>query len=164
MATIDMIAGGTSEHKSRMAASVPYVVERYVDFSDVLEDKGSALAAADYVKVIQVPAEAIVLSAGVEIEEAADSTTLTLDLGYGEDSVTYDVYTDGADAKTEGYGALGTNGKLVANALRTTSAADTLDLRFATLTGTLTTGLVRVYAVLMDIAGKPRPASTKVTV
>lgn len=164
MSTIDMITGGTSGHLSRMSASIPYVVEKYVDFADVLEEKGTALAADDYVKVIQVPAETLVLSAGLEVETAGDSTTLTLDLGYGGDTVTGDVYTDGADGKTTGYGALGTNGKLVANALRTTSAADTLDLKFATLTGTLTAGLVRVYAVMMDISGKPQPTSTKVEV
>lgn len=160
MADINVTAnsGGTSGHRDRLATNVPYKVEVWIDFADVLATKGTAIAAADVVQALNIPAETYVLAAGLEVETAADSTTLTGDLGYGSN---VDVFTDGADLKTTGYGALGTNGKASASAKYFTTA-DTLDLVLATLTGTLTTGLVRVFAIFLDVSGKPQPVSTQV--
>jgi len=159
---IDMTSGqGTTGHPSRMRGV--YVIDKTIDYAAVLVKKGSALAAADVVQVLDIPAETFVLAAGAEIITVGNATTLTLDVDFagGDD------YVDGADAiAAVGYCAAGTNGFTgiqFANAVESSTltntaaihntAADTLDVTFKTLTGTLSTGKVRVYAMLADISG-----------
>jgi hypothetical protein len=154
MATVNVSKLQGGGHPSRHGATnVPYTVEAIVDFADVLAKNGTALAAADVVEAVAVPAETLVLSAGVEILDPANSTTLTLDVGVT--GVDADVWVDGLDAK----GAAGTYSQNPAayQPIVVGGTADTIDVLFATLTGSLTAGKVRVFAVLLDVSDKKAP-------
>jgi len=153
---IDLTDGqGTSGHPAR--ARKVYIVEKTLDFAEALVQKGSALAATDVYEVLDVPAETFVLAAGAEVITVGDATaaTVNVDFAGGDD------YVDGADIiAATGYCAAGTNGwaglqtgSTSTTAVNRITATDTLDVTLATLTGTLSTGKLRVYAILMDISG-----------
>jgi len=120
-----------------------YVIDAVHDFAAQLIAKGSALAALDVVEVLTIPAKCIVMAAGITPIAVANSTTLTLDLGDGTD---VDRNVDGFDAKAT------TDGVPIMTVEKYYPTADTLDLTYATLTGTLTTGSVRVWAIVIDIS------------
>ena len=65
MATVTTLAGGASA--GRTAAPVPYVVDKVIDFAAAATAKGSALAAADVIECISVPANTVILNAGFEV-------------------------------------------------------------------------------------------------
>jgi hypothetical protein len=152
MATIDLSNLQGGGHPSRHGpTNLPYTVEVEVDYADALAAKGSALAAADIVKAIAVPANTMILSAGVQNVVAANSTTLTLHVGTTADD---DQYAASFDAK----GAVGTYSTVAAAGVpRIVASAGSIDVTFATLTGTLNAGKVRVFAVLLDIVPKKAP-------
>jgi len=119
-----------------------YVIEKTINFADELVTKGSALAAADVFDGITIPAKCIRVAAGLTPIVAGDSTTLTLDLGDGDDA---DSCVDGLNAAQ-----ISTDGVPIMTNVKYYPSADTLDVTVATLTGTLTSGNVRVWAVLID--------------
>ena len=130
------------------------LISTEVDFADLLVENGSALAAADVFEVISIPAKCLVIAAGINPVTAANSTTLTVDLGDGDD---VDRYTDGFNAKqttTDGVPIMPTTGAAYAQYAgpKYYPAADTIDIVLATLTGTLTKGKIRVWAVVADIS------------
>ena len=127
-----------SQHMNRGA----YTLEKELDFAVELAAKGSALTTSDVFEVLDIPASTVVLCAGVHPVEAADSTTLTLDVGDGTNP---DMYVDGFDAKDT------TDGVPIMTAAKYYPAADTIDVDVATLTGTLTTGKVKVWALCFDV-------------
>jgi|TARA_R110002072_G_scaffold213466_3_gene370760 hypothetical protein len=126
----------------------PYMVQTVVDFATALSDKGSALAANDIIPCISVPAGTLILNAGIQVDTVASSGTTTLDLGTGTD---VDCFVDGFDADDgTAAGTFAQNAAAYQPILAT--AADTIDIKLATQSGTaLTTGKVRVFAVLMDV-------------
>ena len=142
------VGSTTSGHPTLSGSTEPYVIKRTIDIATMITALGATPAATDVIKVLNIPSGSMVLSAGVYVGTAVNATTMTVDLGY---SGNVDVFTDGADLKTTGFAAYGTNGKAIANTARFTSAS-TLDLTVATLTGTLTSGSITVYALVVDIA------------
>ena len=126
----------------------PYMVQTVVDFATALSDKGSALAANDIIPCISVPAGTLILNAGIQVDTVASSGTTTLDLGTGTD---VDCFVDGFDSDDgTAAGTFAQNAAAYQPILAT--AADTIDIKLATQSGTaLTTGKVRVFAVLMDV-------------
>jgi hypothetical protein len=145
MATISLVQGGTTGHPSRTSVKQPYVVSRVVDFAEALATKGSALASGDVVEALAIPAGTMILAGGAEVLTSGNATAATVDV----DIAAGDDYVDGQSVLTAGYLAAGTNGAV--DHVERLTAADTLDLKIASLTGTLSTGTVRVYAVLVDI-------------
>ena len=83
-------AGGTTGHPAN--GRTPYLVENTVDVSAINGDSGAAQN--DVLRVIDVPAETLVLHAGMEILTQL-SNSVTVDLGTGDD---VDNFVDG-DAK-----------------------------------------------------------------
>lgn len=151
MATVSTLYKAGTTHPSRNGTTrVPYLVEFDLNYADALTAKGSALAASDVIECIQIPADTVVLGAGACIKVAGDSSTLTLTVGTAADA-------DEWVATLDGKAAAGTYGADVSASptWNTYAAADTIDVTFATLTGTLTTGKVRVYALLMDVSDLP---------
>lgn len=147
---------GTTGYSTYGDKPVVYKIEAELDFADALTAKGSALAAADIVQLIDLPKGAVAFGAGVEVITAADSTTLTLDVGTAVDA---DAFVDGFDGKS----AAGTVSQFPAAYQPLAAvAADTLDVTFATLTGTLTSGKVRVWVVLVDTRDVPNPGIAKI--
>ncbi len=63
MATITTLAGAASA--GRTAGAVPYLVDVTVDFAAAATAKGSALAAADVIEALSVPANTLILNVSV---------------------------------------------------------------------------------------------------
>ena len=157
MATITTLSNavGAGTHPSRSIRPVPYVVENTINLAAAVTAKGSALAAADVIEALQIPAQAIVLAAGFEITSAiTGSCTVSL----GVTGVTAAAYVS----------AFGVTGSLSVGDYATpatagypivTKAADTLDLLLVTETTTLSAGSIRVFAVIVDAQDKTGPAS-----
>jgi len=158
MATVDLATGiNDAKHMSRHGATnVPYVVDVTLNYATALTEKGSALAAADVFQVMDIPAETVILAAGIEQVTAADSTAATLDLGVT--GVDTDVFVDGFDA----VGGTGyAQNPAAFQPVVIGASADTLDVTLATLTGTLATGSVRVWAVLCDVNAASAPGAAQ---
>jgi hypothetical protein len=155
MATIDLatnLNGGG--HPSRHGpTNLPYVVEKTINIADAVTAKGSALAAADVIEAIDVPAGTVVLNAGVQVLTAGDASAATFDLGVT--GVDADVFVDGLDVVGASAGAYAQNPAAYQPVV--VGSNDTIDLLLATLTGTLAAGSLRVFAVLVDVSAKKAP-------
>ena len=139
MATYDLTAaGGTTGHPSN--GRTPYLVENTIDISAVNGDSGTA--ADDVLRVIDLPAETLVMEAGIEVITAL-SGSVKLDLGITGGDV--DIYADNT-ANTTGYSTL------TATARHIAASADTLDVLEASSTAS-SVGKIRVWAVLCDVSG-----------
>ena len=152
MATITTTSGGASA--GRTAGSVPYLVDRSIDFAVAATAKGSALASADVIECISVPVNTVILNAGIEITTVlgGESSDTTFDLGItGTDA---DVFVDGFDADAAAAGAYAQNAAAFQPVV-IGATADTIDLLIATATTAPTSGVARVWAVLMNVDGRP---------
>ena len=144
MATYNVTGvGGTTGHPSN--GRTPYMVENTIDVSAVNGDSGSAQN--DVLKCIDVPAETIVMAAGVEVLTAC-SSSVVIDIGITGTTAGFsdaDAYVDAYDATGAAYsGSLGVLPLLC-------KTADTID---ALLAGAASSaGKIRVWAVLCDISG-----------
>ena len=137
MATYNVTgAGGTAGHPSN--GRTPYLVENTIDFTPFDP------AADDIVQAIDIPAESIVLNAGLEVLTASASG-VTLDLG---DAGDVDKYVDGHDSTSTGYAANVVNASNVGHVY---GSADTIDIKV--LGAQDTDAKVRVWAVVCDISG-----------
>ena len=139
MATFDKTGkGGTTGHPAN--GRTPYLVENTIDMSA----SGFQPAANDIVQALDIPAESIVMNAGIEVLTASPSS-VTLDMGDGD---TADIYVDNLDSTSTGYSAVHqdvlSTGKIYAS-------ADTVDIKV--LGAQDTTGKVRAWAVVCDISG-----------
>ena len=122
----------------------PYMVQTELNLATALSDKGSSLAASDIIPVIAVPKGIMVMNAGIEVVTASDGSTFTVDLGM----IDVDVFADGFDG-TSAAGVLSQNPAAYQPVMAV--AADNIDVTIATLSGgAVTTGVFRVWAVLMD--------------
>jgi hypothetical protein len=154
MATIDLSSGiGNGQHPSRSLGRLPYVVEKTIDFAVATTAKGSALAAADVIEAIDVPAQSVVLNAGYEVT-ATITGDVTIDLGVT--GIDADVFVDGAVLA-----AATTVGTFAQNAAAyqpvVIGAADTVDLLIAASTTAISAGKVRVWALVVDVSDKDAP-------
>lgn len=138
MATYDKTGvGGTTGHPSN--GRTPYLVENTIDISAINSSAGTAIA--DVIQAIDLPAETLIMEAGIEVITAL-SSSVTLDLGITGGVV--DTYADG-DTNAVGYSALAVDARVIA------SSADTLDV--LALVAASSVGKIRVWAVLCDISG-----------
>jgi len=144
------IAGGATA--GRTVGSVPYLVDNVIDFAVAATEKGGALAAADVIEAISVPANTVILNAGLEIITAlgGESNDNTFDLGTGVD---VDVFVDGFDADAAAAGAYAQNAAAF-QPIVVGATADTIDITIATATTAPTSGKVRVWAILMNVDGR----------
>jgi hypothetical protein len=150
MATITTLAGGATA--GRTAGSVPYLVDKTINFATAATAKGEALAAADVIECISVPVNTVILNAGLEIITVlgGESNDTTFDLGTAVDA---DVFVDGFDADAAAAGAYAQNAAAF-QPLVVGATADTIDITIATATTAPTSGVVRVWAVLMNVDGR----------
>lgn len=152
MATIDLRqgSGANANHISRLSGPGPYKVTRIVDFAEATTTKGSALATADVIQVMPVPAHTILHGAIAEVLTVDTSTGATFDL----DVAGGDDFVDGGDLNTLGYVAPGTNGLLPfgANSVNATSAEDAIDMTLIVPGATVpANGKVRITAFMTDV-------------
>ena len=136
MATLTQTGAGTGQgHAS--SGGVPKVYAQ----STVIDGTSTALTSGDVYQAINVPANSVVLSAGIDVITAGTGTG-TLALGDG--TVTY------VAAATQSAGQM-TSGDALAELAVTYAAADTLDVTVATAN---VNSKIRVWAVLVDIDGQ----------
>jgi len=155
MATVTTLAGSASA--GRTAGAVPYLVDVTIDFAAAATAKGSALASADVIECINVPANTLILNAGMEVITVlgGESNDTTFDLGVT--GVDADNFVDGFDADAAAAGAYAQNA--AAYQPLVIGTADTIDLLIATATTAPTSGEVRVWAVLINVDGRPARTS-----
>lgn len=156
MATIDLSNGlGGAPRPVRSLTNMPYFVEKTIDFAAAATAKGSALAAADIIEVIDVPAGTMVLNAGLQVTAVAtgESNDTTVDLGIT--GVDADCFVDGFDLDAAAANAYAQNAAAFQPLI--VGTADTIDLLIATATTAPTGGTVRVWALMCDIGAKPAP-------
>ena len=141
MATYDVTGPGGTNRPGRYNPGIrtPYLVENTIDVSAVNGDSGAAQN--DVLRVIDLPAETLVMEAGIEVLTALTSS-VTIDLGITGGDV--DIYTDG-DTNATGYSTL------TATARHVAATADTLDI--LVLSAAAAAGKVRVWAMLCDVGG-----------
>jgi hypothetical protein len=151
MATITTLAAGATA--GRTAGSVPYLVDKTIDFAAAATAKGSALAAADVIECISVPVNTLILNAGIEVITVlgGESNDTTFDLGVT--TTEPDNFVDGFDADAAAAGAYAQNAAAF-QPIVIGATADTIDLLIATATTAPTSGVVRVWAVLMNVDGR----------
>jgi hypothetical protein len=138
MATYNVTgAGGTAGHPSN--GRTPYLVENTIDVSAINGDSGAAQN--DVLQAMDIPAETVIMEAGIEVITAC-SSSVTLDLGITGGDV--DIYTDG-DTNATGYSTL------TATARHVAAAADTLDV--LVLSAASSAGKIRVWAIMCDVSG-----------
>ena len=138
MATYNVTGvGGTTGHPSN--GRTPYLVENTIDVSAVNGDSGAAQN--DVLQAMDIPAETVIMEAGIEVLTACTSS-VTLDLGITGGDV--DIYTDG-DTNATGYSAL------TATARHVAASADTLDV--LVLSAASAAGKIRVWAIMCDVSG-----------
>ena len=138
MATYNVTgAGGTAGHPSN--GRTPYLVENTIDVSAVNGDSGAAQN--DVLQAMDIPAETVIMEAGIEVITAC-SSSVTLDLGITGGDV--DIYTDG-DTNATWYSTL------TATARHVAAAADTLDV--LVLSAASSAGKIRVWAIMCDVSG-----------
>ncbi len=159
MATITTLANNPATSVTHASAAsnvkLPYLAEVVIDFSEAVTAKlPTALAASDVIEAILVPANTVILGCGAQVITVADSTTLTMDIGITGGDV--DEWVDGLDGKATA-GTYSTDLEVTPSWTTIGTTADTIDVLFATLTGTLTTGKVRVYAWLLDVSARKAP-------
>jgi hypothetical protein len=154
MATVTTLAGGTVDGFT--AGRMPYFKEVLIDFAAAATAKGSALAAADVIEAISVPANTIILNAGLEVVTVAggESNDTTVDLGVT--TTEPDIFIDGFDLDAAAAGAYAQNAAAFQPLVIGT--ADTIDLLIATSTTAPTSGVVRVFAILMDVDARKTAA------
>jgi len=138
MATYNVTGvGGTTGHPSN--GRTPYLVENTIDVSAVNSDSGAAQN--DVLQAMDIPAETVIMEAGIEVLTACTSS-VTLDLGITGGDV--DIYTDG-DTNATGYSTL------TATARHVAASADTLDV--LVLSAASAAGKIRVWAIMCDVSG-----------
>jgi hypothetical protein len=134
---------------------MPYFKEVLIDFAAAATAKGSALVATDVIEAISVPANSMILNAGLEVITVAggESNDTTVDLGTATDA---DNFVDGFDLDAAAAGAYAQNAAAFQPIV--VGTADTIDLTIATATTAPTSGVVRVWAVLIDIDARKTAA------
>ena len=138
MATYNVTGvGGTTGHPSN--GRTPYLVENTIDVSAINGDSGAAQN--DVLQAMDIPAETVIMEAGIEVLTAL-SSSVTLDLGITGGDV--DIYTDG-DTNATGYSTL------TATARHVAASADTLDV--LVLSAAAAAGKIRVWAIMCDVSG-----------
>ena len=149
MATYNVTGvGGTTGHPSN--GRTPYLIENTIDVSAVNGDAGSAQN--DVLQCIDVPAETLVMAAGLEVLTAC-SSSVVIDIGITGSSTGFsdpDAFIDAYDATGASYA--GRDATADADPIMLTcKVADTIDALMAGAASSA--GKIRVWAVLCDISG-----------
>ena len=150
MATYDVTGPGGVNRPGRYNPGIrtPYLVENTIDVSQINSAAGSAQN--DVLQCIDVPAETLVMAAGVEVLTAC-SSSVVIDIGITGSTAGFsdpDAFVDAYDATGASYAP-----RDVADAapMIICKTADTIDALMAGAASTV--GKIRVWAILCDISG-----------
>ena len=149
MATVTTLArgAGTVGNPNRKLV----LVDKVIDFAAAATAKGSALAAADVIEAIAVPAQTMIVNAGMSVVAAnvGGSNDVALDLGVT--GVDADVFVDGFDYDAAAVGDYAQN-PAAFQPVVIGATADTIDVLIQAATTAPTGGKVRVWALLMSVS------------
>jgi hypothetical protein len=160
MATITTLSAGTyatanipTRHMDN--TNLVYKVWRELDIAAAVTAKGSALAQADVIEALRLPAGVQVLAAGAQKTAAMTGTTADLTIDLGITGVNADAYAAAWAFPGAAVGSYATplGDQTVALVVSTT---DTIDILLKAMTGTLTGGKIMVWAVVVDITPEQR--------
>lgn len=162
MATVTSLtqAASTAGTTARLMDNVkiPYVIWNEIDLAAAATAKGSALAQADVIEALRLPANTWVVSVFAQKTAAmtGTSTDLTFDIGITGGDV--DQWVDGWDFDAAAVDSYAT--PLGVQLGRPVAASDTIDILFTTQTGTVTGGKLVVGALCFDMSREARGATT----
>lgn len=125
--------------------------------AELVAQGDGVLATGDIIQALSLPQGTVVLSAGIEITETVAGAT-ALDIDMGITGVDVDQFIDGVDiGSSTSYVAT----DYVANAVAAYpvqigqgaagATSDTIDILCNTVTGTVTAGKLRVWAIVADV-------------
>ena len=150
MATYDrtITGGGTVGHPGNMPR--PYIVTSPV--YDAVDN--TSLAGADIVKLIDLPADMMVIGGCLEVLEDSGNASVTLDVGTSDD---VDAFVDGGASNA----AAILQFNLKATATNMVTSADSVQVTVLDSGSSGTTALrFRVHAVLCDVSNNPVESAT----
>ena len=168
MATFDMTDKDTTGVNSSSIAANQYtragtsmrMVEAILNIQKLTDD-GYSCTNGDIFQLLEIPANNFVLIAGAEVLTAFNGSSPTVDIDYaaGDDIV------DGGDVTSTGFLAEGTNGQsndviTGADSLweQWITTTDTIDVKLIAASADVSSGILRVYAVLIDLNGHAETA------
>tara|TARA_R110000787_G_scaffold32761_8_gene86598 strand:+ start:698 stop:1201 length:504 start_codon:yes stop_codon:yes gene_type:complete len=129
----------------------PYMIEGILDMAEAVVDKGTALAANDVIPGLTIPANTLILHAGLECLTLHTGTSTDTDFDFGITGGDLDNFVDDFDFSAAAVGAFAASaegGPVMVN------ATDTIDLEIQAMTGTTLTGKIRMFAILIDCASQ----------
>ena len=157
MATFNLRLGSTrSSTAANSIAALPdvrkqaYMVEEILDISKI---SNYTCTNGDVFEVLEIPAGTFIVAAGAEVLTAFNGTTPTVDIDFaaGDDIV------DGQSVTSTGYLAAGSNGGANNTAQSTftqlVTTTDTIDVKLICAAANVTSGVLRVYAIVVDVDG-----------
>jgi hypothetical protein len=163
MATFDLTLGSTKKNSAAdTIAALPdvrrqaYMVEAILDISKIAN---YTCVNGDVFQLLEIPAGTFIVAAGAEVLTAFNGTTPTVDIDFaaGDDIV------DGGDVTATGYLAAGTNGGANNTAQATftqlITTTDTIDVKLIAASADVTSGVLRVYALVVDLDGVAETAA-----
>ena len=141
-------ARGTSTTPSRS----PYFVEASIDIAAAVAAKGGVLEAGEIIQAITVPANTMIMTAGIEVTTAVDASSADAVISLGVTGLDVDRFVagfefDAADAPAGTYTTQADGSAPVVIG----GTADTIDLELDSITTAPITGVLRVFAVLLDV-------------
>jgi len=149
--TITTLAGGVGAGGTTPSRS-PYLVEKSIDIAAAVAAKGSALEAGEIIQALDVPANTMILTAGIEVTTAVDASSADAVLSLGVTGGDVDRFVaafefDADDAPAGTYATMADASAPVIIG----STADTIDVELDSITTAPVSGVLRVFAVLLDI-------------
>ena len=149
-ATTTLLATTNSTHGPSYGVSSrvkPYLVEQTIDFSNQnIDANGSTI------EVIDIPANCICMFAGIEVTTALTNTASDATVDLGAKSGDTDAWVDGFDIDGASAGTYATVLVATANP-QVHDGSDPLKLTFAGTAGTISAGVLRVFAIVMPVGG-----------
>ena len=141
-------ARGTSTTPSRS----PYFVEASIDIAAAVASKGSALEAGEIIQAITVPANTMIMTAGIEVTTAVDASSADAVISLGVTGLDVDRFVAGFefDADDAPAGTYTTQADGSAPVV-IGGTADTIDLELDSISTAPVSGVLRVFAVLLDV-------------
>lgn len=142
-------------HVSKFGPNVrlPYLVEVEITAAQLIATKGSALAAADTIDVINVPANTVVLGAWLLKADTFAGTSADLALSFGLSGGTANQFVASWVYPGAAVGSYGTAGAGAPAGL-TVAAATPMRITVSAQTGTWTGGSIRAQVLLLDLSDK----------
>ncbi len=127
----------------------PYFIQHTLDFAQAASEKGTALAANDVIPGLTIPANTVILHAGFEVTEAHAGTSTDTDFDFGITGGDLDNFVDGFDFDGASVGDYAF--KAGQTPVLVGGTSDTIDIEIQAMTGTTTGGIIRMFAVCMNV-------------